>query len=207
MAVEKAEIINTVTNEMIQVMFNPEEYSISSGARYKYGTSKGKKGYVKKEYLHGLVETLSMELFFDTYEKREDVRNYTRKILKLLEPVGVKNEPPVCLFAWGDWTFEGQLENLSTRYTMFDSRGRPVRATLSVTFRPYEDPKVTEMQDSHAQGDKSDTYRVRDGDTLQYISWKHYGDPGKWRKISKANNIDNPDKLKIGRILTIPPPN
>jgi nucleoid-associated protein YgaU len=49
---------------------------------------------------------------------------------------------------------------------------------------------------------------VEEGDTLATISQKFYGDPTMWRRIYDANRSalgDNPDAIKIGTQLRIPP--
>jgi len=49
---------------------------------------------------------------------------------------------------------------------------------------------------------------VADGDTLASIANKFYGDESQWRKIYDANRQaigDNPDNVKVGTKLTIPP--
>ena len=53
-----------------------------------------------------------------------------------------------------------------------------------------------------------ETYEVQSGDTLAIISNQFYGDPTQWRRIYDANKDTigpDPDKLKIGMKLTIPP--
>ena len=53
-----------------------------------------------------------------------------------------------------------------------------------------------------------DTYEVQSGDTLATIAQQYYGDPSQWRRIYDANKDaigDDPDKLKLGQKLTIPP--
>jgi len=45
---------------------------------------------------------------------------------------------------------------------------------------------------------------VRDGDTLQSIAHKTYGDPGRWRTVAEANGIDNPLHLRRGTPLNLP---
>jgi nucleoid-associated protein YgaU len=52
------------------------------------------------------------------------------------------------------------------------------------------------------QGDQ--TYTVEAGDNLSKISKRFYGDPNKYTKIAKANNLDDPDKIKAGQQLIIP---
>ncbi|MCC7105192.1 MAG: LysM peptidoglycan-binding domain-containing protein, partial [Chloroflexi bacterium] len=52
------------------------------------------------------------------------------------------------------------------------------------------------------------TYTVEAGDTLGSIAQKMYGDSSQWRKIYDANRSaigDNPDAVKIGTQLRIPP--
>jgi LysM repeat protein len=51
------------------------------------------------------------------------------------------------------------------------------------------------------------TYTVKDGDTLASISRKFFKTSKRWREIRDANEkkIDDPDNLKAGVTLTIPP--
>src|SRR5436853_7305824 len=53
----------------------------------------------------------------------------------------------------------------------------------------------------------SHSYTVREGDTLASISRKFYKTSKRWREIREANEkkIDDPDNLKAGLTLTIPP--
>ena len=53
-----------------------------------------------------------------------------------------------------------------------------------------------------------ETYEVQSGDTLGTIAQQFYGDPTQWRRIYDANKDaigSDPDKLKLGTKLTIPP--
>jgi nucleoid-associated protein YgaU len=52
------------------------------------------------------------------------------------------------------------------------------------------------------------TYTVETGDTLATIAQKFYDDPSAWRQIYEANRAaigDNPDAIKVGTQLRIPP--
>ncbi len=54
----------------------------------------------------------------------------------------------------------------------------------------------------------SQSYTVKDGDTLLKIAEKFYGDGTLWRRIYDANKDsigENPDALKVGSKLSIPP--
>ena len=48
-------------------------------------------------------------------------------------------------------------------------------------------------------------HTVKDGETLQNIAYRYYGDSGKWFLIAEANTILNPFKeLESGTIIKIP---
>jgi len=47
-------------------------------------------------------------------------------------------------------------------------------------------------------------YTVQPGDNLSKISKHFYGDASKYLVIAKANNLDDPVKIKVGQKLVIP---
>jgi nucleoid-associated protein YgaU len=54
----------------------------------------------------------------------------------------------------------------------------------------------------------SESYEVQAGDTLASIAQQYYGDSGQWQRIYDANKDTigaDPDKLKLGMKLSIPP--
>jgi nucleoid-associated protein YgaU len=48
-------------------------------------------------------------------------------------------------------------------------------------------------------------YTIERGDTLSSIARAHYGDDRLWTRISAANPGIDPQRLKIGETITIPP--
>ncbi|MDE2027253.1 MAG: LysM peptidoglycan-binding domain-containing protein [Candidatus Omnitrophica bacterium] len=78
--------------------------------------------------------------------------------------------------------------------------------------RPGEDvspsaPKSAAQSKPNAGSLQPTAYTVQKDDTLQKISKKVYGTYSKWYQIYKANKdkIKNPNVLKPGMVLTIPP--
>lgn len=66
-------------------------------------------------------------------------------------------------------------------------------------------PDLTIMQKtSWGPAITKDTYTVAKGDWLSKIAGRAYGDIYAYDKIAKANNIQNPDLIEPGMILTIP---
>ena len=53
-----------------------------------------------------------------------------------------------------------------------------------------------------------ESYTVADGDTLATIAERFYGDGAQWQRIYDANRAaigDNPDNVRVGTTLRIPP--
>jgi len=48
------------------------------------------------------------------------------------------------------------------------------------------------------------TYRIKKKDTLVKIAVYFYGDGSKWRDIAKLNHINDPNHLRVGRIIKLP---
>lgn len=208
---EKARIKQLVPDgPEIEVVFNPTEYRVSKSNQFAEVAVPGLAAPML-QFGHGNAQTLSMQLFFDTYdpqandsryEKNRDVRYYTKQVTDLLGINAELHAPPICQFSWGKFVFIGVLQQADVRFNLFLPTGLPVRATVDVTFKQfYDGRKETGMLQS-AHFVKQHT--VRPGDTLAGIAAARYNDPTKWRTIADANNIDNPLALEPGRVLVIP---
>lgn len=202
MALEKALIINTRTQEQIPVMFNPEEYALDKSNAF---AEIGIPGLANPplQYIRGNVQTLKMELFFDTYESKTDVRVHTRRITALLDNNPISKAPPVLLFSWGRFNFKCVLESVSQKFTMFLRDGAPVRATLSVNFKEFQ-PVEIEVRRGFFIGPPT-VHNLLSGQTLSGIAGDVLGDPAAWREIAEYNNIDDPRRIPPGTQLKIPP--
>ena len=202
MALAKATIINLENNEQFPVMFNPEEYVLETGNSF---AEIGIPGLAKSpiQYVRGNLRTLQMELFFDTYERRSDVRADTRRISSLLEKNQTTQAPPVLLFTWGSLQFKCVLEHAAQRFIMFLNDGTPVRARLNVTFKEFEQVEV-EVQHGLFIGPPT-VRNIMEGDRLEKLAYEYLGDPGAWREIANANNLDDPFHLTPGTALIMPP--
>ncbi len=203
MSLEKA-VIKTIVpdngNEF-QVLFNPNEYRLSSGNQFSETAIPGLPS-PPIQYVRGNARTLSMQLYFDTYEQGSDVREYTDMVVGLMDIDPELHAPPVCLFSWGQLNFTGVVERAEQRFTLFFPSGIPARATIDVTFKEFVDPDEQAGKNQSANFNKK--YLVRIGDTLSGIAGSIYGDPGNWRPIAEANGIDDPLSLHTGQVLIIP---
>ncbi len=211
----KATITNLDTKKSIDCMFRPREYTFSKSNSWTQVPAKGK-NTPTLEFGGGQPATLSLELFFDTYENGRDVRKeYTNAIwdLTMVNPQTKdakthKGRPPICEFRWGSmWSFKAVITQISQKFTLFLPDGTPVRATLNVTFQQVEDEGVFPRQNPTTGGGYGYRARVvREGDSIDWIAYDEYGDSVMWRFIADTNNLDNPARLRPGQVLAIAPP-
>lgn len=206
--------------EEIEVLFNPSEYTIEKGNTYQSATLPGLATPVS-QFVAGDADTLTMELFFDTYSPpsrkssvtpRQDVRDLTRPLSRLLDMDPSLHAPPVVRFVWGGALgspaglhFTAVIEKFSQRFTLFRDDGKPVRAIVNITFKEY---KTVEDQLGEINRESADRTKVRivtEGDSLWHLAGEEYDDVGLWRVIARENGIDNPRLLTPGMRLEIPP--
>ena len=205
----------------IEVLFNPNTYSISKTVSWTGATGNGsaagqterRKNAPALQFGGGQSRSLSLDLFFDTTEATDDaskdVRKLTNQIVKLTRIVRDLDpqRPPVCVVSWGretppgsDFPFTGVVAQLTQRFNLFLPDGRPVRANLTVAFTEYLDPTKDELENDP----EFTTRLVKRGDTLSSISGNVYGDPTLWRVIAEANRLDDPRLVPVGLRLNIP---
>ncbi len=191
-------------NRPIQALFNPKEYTISKSVPWNPHASSGLDA-PEMQFTTGQGETLALELFFDTYEARSNVRDYTDQLhqLALIDPT--LHRPPIVIVSWGKLTFKGVVESLNHRFTMFLEDGTPVRATCTLSMREMYTAAEQAERTKLESPDHAKLHAVRRGETLQSIAASEYEDSAEWRRIADANGIDDPFRLQPGQRLIIPP--
>jgi len=211
---EKLIIRNEDKNEEYAVLFNPTEYAIEDASSWAEQERMGQKPEL--QYTGGERRKLSMELFFDTYESKTDVRVHTNNITQLLGANVVdreKHRPPKVTLIWGreapggahpDFPFTCVLTSLKQQFILFLSDGTPVRAKLTVSFLEFTLPEEERKKNETSSADHTKTYIVKAGDTVSGIAGLFYKDPRKWRPIARVNDIEDPRVLDAGLVLAIP---
>src|SRR4029453_5753719 len=94
-------------SKMIEALFNPNQLTLNRSVGWqKQGAAQ--RDVPELQFTHSEPRTLTLDLFFDTYDtpgvEKKDVRKeYTDKVLYLttVEQHGDKHRPPVCRLRWG----------------------------------------------------------------------------------------------------------
>ncbi|NJD51981.1 MAG: LysM peptidoglycan-binding domain-containing protein [Candidatus Methanoperedens sp.] len=192
--------------KQIEILYFPPEYSLERSNTFSEIAIPGLESpYL--QFVKGNAGTITIEVFYDTYEKGTDVREITSQLTDLLNIDPTIHAPPPLQFIWGldpKEPFNCVLERVTKKFTMFNSDGVPVRARLNITLKEFK-MQLNSRERELQSPDKTKVYIAKQGDSLWAIAYREYGDPDMWRPIAEKNNIYNPRSLKPGTELAIPP--
>jgi len=201
--------------KFLTLQYNPESLKIS---RSQAVTSQATVASESKKADNGTApqrdSTMQFAVTFDTYEQRESV--YAKYIKTLEMFVGYdqgKHAAPTLLITYGNFTHElspqfkmkGKLDTLDVEYTMFLKNGTPVRAKATLSFRIGLTPEEQQAVNGMQSPDHAKLVTIKRGETLADVSAHEYDDPGEWRRIARANGIDDPMSIQPGTKLIVPP--
>lgn len=192
--------------KQISILYFPTEYSLKKGNSFTELAIPGLESpYI--QYVKGNAATMTLEVFYDTYQDEKDVRTISNELSDLILIDTELHAPPPLRFIWGMENMEPftcVLEDVTRRFTMFMSNGTPVRARLNITLKEYKE-KLSPREKAVQSPDKSKIYTVKEGDNLQALANREYGSPFLWRVIADENDINDPRFLEPGKQLLIPP--
>lgn len=222
MPLEKMTIRNLDANESatgseVKVLFNPSEYSIEQSNSWESQNVQGKEP--KTQFTRSDFKKLNLELFFDSYEEKTDVRQYTDRIARLMvitiDDDNNGKRPPIIEVNWGslpegqnllnpDFPFKGVLLSLRQQFVMFSEQGIPVRAKLSLSIQEYLTSEEIEQRFPRRSSFPVKTYTVKEGDTISSVANLMWRKSGEWRRIATENKLQDPRALSPGEVLVIP---
>jgi hypothetical protein len=166
---EKGKItISSIDDEgktSVEAQFNPKELQIDrtvpwspTGETNKDNkTDKAKSNHgIHLEFTGAQGRSLSIELLFDQYEQHAGDGfsvSVAERVAKLEELASVRKpgsdkeddrRPHWCMVTWGGALrgFRCVIESLSTKYTMFDDLGNPLRAICTVKLKEADSVKA-----------------------------------------------------------------
>jgi nucleoid-associated protein YgaU len=199
--------------QVIEVLFNPTEYSLDRSNAYKSTAVPGL-GSPLIQFINGDADQLSMELFFDDFTDPAERQTGTTKksvALRLQELGNLLNidrdlhAPPPVRFAWGPLEFTGVIEKLGRKISLFQPDGTPARARLSISFKEYRTLQEQLRTPRRESADKSKRRVIVGADSLWALATREYKDPAHWKLIAQANDLDDPREIAPGQWLILPP--
>jgi hypothetical protein len=198
--------------EIIPVLFNPREYSIAKTNAWTFKPVIGA-DKPKGQYGGGNPRTLTLNgLLLDaSLVKGGTIRDIVEKLFGLMgTPSGSSGgaasaAPPFVTFAWGrNVTFKAVITSLTVAYKLFQPNGDPIRADVNMALTEAETSEVKAQNPTTRAEAGLGVHMVKDGDSLQSIAYRVYGDANKWRTIAEVNGVDNPLSVRRGTPLMLP---
>lgn len=113
-------------------------------------------------------------------------------------------QPPL-IFQWGTQIMRCIITKVDVDFERFTSSGDPDRA--KVTFELLEENDIFGMLPTNpTSGGLPGRQRhvVSASENVQTISTAAYGNPGTWRAVAHANDIDDPFRVKPGDTIYLP---
>ena len=116
------------------------------------------------------------------------------------------HRPKYLLLIWGsEIRFRGVLSNLDINYTLFNPDGKPLRAKLSCTFVDYKTREQRIAEDKPSSPDLTHYRKLKQGDRLDYMTYRIYNDPKYVLQVGKVNKLTSIRHVRAGADLYFPP--
>ncbi len=198
----------------IDVQFNPETLKLAfaneivqpEGGDQAAGTA-------GRQFVGAGSTTLTITLWFDVTamvkDRVDDVRRVTKDVIYFMTPKEFADDPtklvpPAVRFVWGSLLFDGMLESLEENLEFFSPEGKPLRASMALSFGQQKilvsyfegDGKIAD-----APGRKKLT-PAKQGDSVQQMAGNN-GKQSNWQSIASANNIEDPLRMSPGRLIDL----
>jgi hypothetical protein len=127
--------------------------------------------------------------------------------------IGVQTSmrPPLLILQWGDpargFLLRGTMQKVTVNYLRFDPLGNPTRAAVTCTFQEAQSNLLSLLTNPTSGGVSGGRmHTMTQGENLQNVATERYGRPGAWRQVAEANGIDDPQRVRPGHVLSLPPP-
>ena len=190
-----------------QALLNPTELSFSRKNNYQATQSAGTSA-PQQSFSGGEPDQVQLDLLLDGTGVVGDPGPIGEKLdalLALTKFQGDTHQPYYVHAYWGRFSFRGILTQADVTYKLFDRAGEPLRATVKLSLKEALSPEEVAAEDRPTSPDLYQTWLVRDGETLDAIAARVYGEPAYWRPLAAANRLANPRGLVTGQLLMLPP--
>lgn len=221
-----------VPNTLVNVQFNPTTLRVQISNR----TAGGQQAGAQARQRPGTGEMqVSFDLVFDTADEGTtdqgvSVLDKTKTVERFVRPKGNRageEAPPRVIFKWGSFLVQGTMESANIDLDLFDAKGVPLRAKVSVTIKG-QDPRWTYAPAPNpqppgstagsggsgtslpagtpgTQGNNASPERIMQampGESLAQLAQRAGLDPTAWRAL--ADGLANPLKLQLGQEIALP---
>jgi len=197
--------------QQVEVQFNPESLKVSFANQIVQPQGGDQSaGNAGRQFVGAGTTKLAVQLWFDVTAMEndpvDDVRRLTQKVVYFMKPQkgetdATKLAPPGVRFVWGSFMFDGMVDGIEESLEFFSSKGKPLRASVSLTLSQQKILEV-KFKDSEGAGTKP-LKAAKQGESLQSMAGK--SGKGDWQAIAAANGIEDPLRMAPGKLVDLNP--
>lgn len=178
--------------QVYMVMFNPTSYKLEY--KVNYDENQAPASEPKSPVMNNIgPQQYSFDFLIDGTGAAGFKRNVLLDVESFKKTVGYDKNIGVgsvryLILLWGSMMLKCSIETISVNYTLFNSAGIPLRATISATFRERKDEPAEFMKDI----DKFfDSNPVKDGLSVANIAYQALNAISQTVAIARANDLDS----------------
>lgn len=123
-----------------EVQFNPETISFQALVERSGSLMSTEENKNRMEFgSDNSMFIMSMKLIFDesrSASRAVPLNNVQKQVEGLMSAIS-DEATRLVVFTWGDMSYEGYLDSMEAKYTMYDTTGRPMRAEMNLSIRLY----------------------------------------------------------------------
>jgi Contractile injection system tube protein len=97
------------------------------------------------------------------------------------------------------------LTSVDINYTLFHPDGSPLRAKISASFLQYVSPEKRVKKQRDASPDLTHQVLVKEGDRLDFLTFKMYDNPKYLLQVAKKNDLTSIRSIRAGQELLFYP--
>lgn len=228
---DKAKLFNkTMPFEVVVFDINPKQVTMSKGTTNgTIGTAATGTGQSPPIWQHTFPTKLSLT---EVYIDGPEVKNRADQIFAWMQPGGsffakvagaalsaltagrfnLAAKQPVLVFQWGPagagFMMDCNLTGATIDFLRFDPTGIPTRLKIGkLELTEVPNPLLSALTNPTSGGlPGRESHRMSEGENLQLLAQRTYGQPGYWRAVADANGIDDPLRVRAGDVVYLPSP-
>ena len=209
--------------ETRKVMYNPNELKLEYTNTYNSGCPI-RDGAVSQKNVMRNPRKLTVNLTFDATGaspstpvlgsvvqnltstfKKPDIHQDIQKFLSAMNINGESHAATYAMVVWGKMKFPCVFTSASVTYKLFRHDGVPLRAVLTLGLLEHIDYEIYKKELRLLSPDLTRAHIVVEGDRIDALCQKYYGDPSLYLEIARVNSLTNKRKLTPGETLLFPP--
>ncbi|WP_317367519.1 LysM domain-containing protein [uncultured Tyzzerella sp.] len=208
------------TNRDKEDIFKSKDERLINMSRKKNTTNKNTNSLNEYRKMTSIFSSLSAVLFLVCFimgagliQSDDKIAELEKRLAKLDDSYRyilsqIKDDNVQSVFAQNNY----KTEEPSSEQTSFLSTSNTTHTTTEITTSTTEvssvtttekDPETT-SKDISKDNKNFKKYQVKEGDSLELISKKFYGNRDKIEEIMNINGLDNPDTIYVGKTLLLP---